>query len=85
MSREEFKKKWIKNFEEVNDFKNKEDAIRNLTTKIPEFLQRQADLCQYTNIENLEEKLNTILTEFYGGSENLELGCGNWINLMGVK
>lgn len=83
--REEFKKKWIKNFEKVNDFKNKEDAISKLTTKIPEFLERQADLCQYTNIENLEEKLNTILTEFYGESENLELGCGHWINLMGGK
>ena len=83
--REEFKKKWIKNFDKVNDFKTKEDAITKLTTKIPEFLQRKQDLCQYTNIQNLEEKLNTILAEFYGGRENLEIGYGNWIDLMGGK
>lgn len=83
--REEFKKEWIKNFDKVNDFKTKEDAITKLTTKIPEFVQRQEDLCQYTNIQNIKEKLNTILAEFYGGSENLELGCGNWINLMRGK
>jgi|688.fasta_scaffold07541_10 hypothetical protein len=83
--REEFKKKWIKNFDKVNDFKTKEDAITKLTTKIPEFLQRKQDLCQYTDIQNLEGKLNTILAKFYGGRENLEIGCGNWIDLMGGK
>jgi len=83
--REEFKKKWIKNFDKVNDFKTKEDAIRNLITKIPEFSQRQEDLYQYTDVDNLEEKLNIILAEFYGGRENLEIGYGNWIDLMGGK
>lgn len=83
--REEFKKKWIENFKRVDDFSTKEDAIIQLKNKIPKFSQRQQDLSQYTNINNLEGKLDIILSEFYGGKENLEIGYGNWLDMMGGK
>jgi len=50
-----------------------------------EFSQYQQDFAQHTDSSNLERELDQILRSFRGESEDLVIGCGNWINLMRGK
>lgn len=82
--REKFKSNWIQIFDRVSEFTTRNDALQQLIS-MSEFSQYQQDFAQHTDSSNLERELDQILRSFRGESEDLVIGCGNWINLMRGK
>jgi hypothetical protein len=82
--RESAKVKWIELFDRADDFRTRDDALRQLTGG-PEYTDWANRMRGQISEALLTEHFEATLALFTGGVEKLEVERGQWMNRMGGK
>jgi len=82
--REEFKKNWIELFKTMDNVKTKDDALNKLI-EMPEFTNKKDVVSKQLEKEKISRMFLEILDRLTGGKEEIDYGCGQWLQLLRGK
>lgn len=82
--REDFKKSWIKTFKTIQGFGSKDDALNKLKS-LPNWMVKRESASHDLSLKEVEKRFQTALERFTGGNDNLEYGCGRWLEMISGK
>ncbi|MDP8238211.1 MAG: hypothetical protein P9X24_03895 [Candidatus Hatepunaea meridiana] len=82
--REELKENWIRLFTDVSEFNTEQNAINKLKDR-QEFDQYKRKFSQLVGNKRLENRFSSVLDRITGGKEQIEYGCGKWLEMIKGK
>lgn len=82
--REELKHNWIEKFSNPANFSTRDSAL-NMLKEANGFKDHCTNVNKKLSVEDIERRFNDIVERMAGGKDQLDFGCGEWLDLITGK